>query len=180
MTIDRDDFERELGALLPGLLRFATVLCGGPDPAEEVLQDVAVKAHSRWARIRELDHPQAYLRRMVVNEHLSWRRKWSRLVPQAELREPRVSGPDLADTYADRAELAAELARLPRRQKAVIVLRYFEGLTDAAIAEVLGCGASTVRSHASSGLARLRVQMAPPITTANPRSNDSIEDSRAY
>ncbi|WP_375424533.1 SigE family RNA polymerase sigma factor [uncultured Friedmanniella sp.] len=175
MTVDREAFEQELGALLPGLLRFATVLCGGPDPAEEVLQDVVVKAHARWGRIRDLDHPQAYLRRMIVNEHLSWRRKWSRLVPQAELREPPVSGPDFADTHADRAELVAELARLPRRQQTVLVLRYFEGLTDPEIAEVLGCGASTVRSHASSGLARLRVQMAPPARIPN-----ETEDSRAY
>ena len=81
-------FEEWFAAQLPRLLRFTTVLCGGPDPAEEVLQEVALKAHRRWDTLRDLDHPEAYLRRMIVNEHLSWRRKWARLIPQAELREP--------------------------------------------------------------------------------------------
>jgi DNA-directed RNA polymerase specialized sigma24 family protein len=55
-------FEEWFGAQLPRLVRFTTVLCGGPDPAEEVLQEVALKAHRRWERLRDLDHPEAYLR----------------------------------------------------------------------------------------------------------------------
>lgn len=153
-------FEEWFGAQLPRLLRFTTVLCGGPDPAEEVLQDVAIKAMRRWDTLRDLEHPEAYLRRMIVNEHLSWRRKWARLVPQAELHEPGVSGPSFADRHADRVELAAELGRLPRRQKAVLVLRYLEGLPDTEIAALLGCSASTVRSHAARALAALRVELA--------------------
>jgi RNA polymerase sigma-70 factor (sigma-E family) len=152
-------FEEWFGAQLPRLLRFTTVLCGGPDPAEEVLQDVAIKALRRWDSLKELEYPEAYLRRMIVNEHLSWRRKWSRLVPQAELREPGTPTPDFADQHADRAELAGELDKLPRRQKAVLVLRYFEGLPDAEIAELLGCRPSTVRSHTARALAALRVEL---------------------
>jgi RNA polymerase sigma-70 factor (sigma-E family) len=153
-------FEEWFGAQLPRLLRFATVLCGGPDPAEEVLQEVALKAHRRWGTLRDLDHPEAYLRRMIVNEHLSWRRKWSRLIPQAELREPAAAASHFADQYADRAELLDELNKLPKRQKAVLVRRYYEGLADADIAELLGCAPSTVRSQASRALATLRIEMA--------------------
>ena len=153
-------FEEWFGTQLPRLLRFTTVLCGGPDPAEEVLQDVALKAHRRWDTLKDLDHPEAYLRRMIVNEHLSWRRKWARLVPQAELREPATAGSHFTDQHADRAELLAELNKLPQRQKAVLVLRYFEGLTDADIAELLGCAPSTVRSHMSRALTTLRIEMA--------------------
>ena len=151
-------FEEWFGAQLPRLLRFTTVLCGGPDPAEEVLQEVALKAHRRWDTLRDLDHPEAYLRRMIVNEHLSWRRKWARLIPQAELREPDPAAVGFADQYADRAELVIELNKLPKRQKAVVVLRYYEGLTDTDIAELLGCGMSTVRSHMSRALATLRIE----------------------
>lgn len=144
-------FEEWFGAQLPRLLRFTTVLCGGPDPAEEVLQDVAIKAMRRWDTLQDLEHPEAYLRRMIVNEHLSWRRKWSRLIP------------------------AAELTKLPRRQKAVLVLRYFEGLPDAEIADLLGCSASTVRSHLARALAALRIEL------ADPRSGRrSEEGSRAH
>ena len=168
-------FEEWFGTQLPRLLRFTTVLCGGPDPAEEVLQHVALKALRRWDSLRDLEHPEAYLRRMIINEHLSWRRKWARLMPQAVLREPEPTPAHFADQHADRAELVAELAKLPRRQQAVLVLRYYEGLSDAEIAELLGCGASTVRSHMSRALAALRIEMGDQ-GSATPRE----EGSRAH
>jgi RNA polymerase sigma-70 factor (sigma-E family) len=168
-------FEEWFGAQLPRLVRFTTVLCGGPDPAEEVLQEVALKAHRRWETLRDLDHAEAYLRRMIVNEHLSWRRKWARLIPQAELREPEPSAVHFADQHADRAELVAELNKLPKRQKAVVVLRYYEGLTDTDIAELLGCGTSTVRSHMSRALAALRIEM-----TDREPTTPSEEETRAH
>ncbi len=169
-------FEEWFRPQLPRLVRFATVLCGGPDPAEEVVQEVAIRAHARWDKIARLDHPESYLRRMVVNEHLSWRRKWSRLVPHAELIEPPAGGRGFDDDQADRAQLVQELNKLPRRQKAVLVLRFFEDLPDIEIAELLGCSTGTVRSHASRALAALRIELVDPpripITTE--------EDSRAY
>ena len=168
-------FEEWFGTQLPRLLRFTTVLCGGPDPAEEVLQHVALKALRRWDSLRDLEHPEAYLRRMIVNEHLSWRRKWARLIPQAVLREVEPAQAHFADQHADRAELVAELAKLPKRQQAVLVLRYYEGLSDAEIAELLGCGASTVRSHMSRALAALRIEM-DAHRSATPRE----EGSRAH
>lgn len=169
-------FEAWLTEQLPGLLRFTQVVCGGPDPAEEVVQDVAVKVHARWSRIRGLEHREAYVRRMVVNEHLSWRRKWSRIIPQAEFREPPPTGPGFAEQHADRAALVAELARLPRKQRAALALRYFEGLSDDAIADLLGCRPVTVRSHISRGLATLRVEMKPPAVLVD----DTEEGSHAH
>ncbi len=152
-------FDEWFGARLPALVRFSTVLCGGPDPGEEVLQDVAVKAHKRWDMLRTLDHPEAYLRRMIVNEHLSWRRKWSRLIPYAELTDRPAPESGFADRHAERAALVDELNKLPRRQKAVLVLRYFEGLPDEEIAALLGCARATVRTHAARGLAALRIEL---------------------
>jgi RNA polymerase sigma factor (sigma-70 family) len=141
-----------------------------------VLQDVALKALRHWNRLRDLEHPKAYLRRMIVNEHLSWRRKWARLIPQAELREPGLtSGSHFTDQHADRAELVVELNRLPRQQRAVLVLRYFEGRPDVEIAELLGCSPSTVRSHIARALAALRIEM----TVAEP-DRSSEEGSHAH
>ncbi len=172
------NFEDWLRPLLPRLLRLATVLCGGSDVGEDIVQNVAIKAQARWSRLKGLEHPEAYLRRMVVNEHLSWRRKWSRVVPKAELRDSVLgSTPDFTDQYADRAELLSELGKLPRRQKAVLVLRYFEGLDDAAISAVLGCSTSTVRSHASRALATLRVEMSnPPVSPQCERVSTDFEE----
>lgn len=143
------------------LLRFATVLCGGKHLAEDVVQDVLIKAHHRWDRIEEADNPGAYLRRMVVNEFLSWRRKWARIIPRAEVDLDDGHAPDLADRQADADELLTELGRLPKRQRAVLVLRYYGGLTDAEIAETLGCSPGTVRGYASRALATLRVELTP-------------------
>lgn len=150
-------FDEWLRSGLPPLLRFATVLCGSPHLAEDVVQDVAIKAQKKWDRIGRAEHPDAYVRRMVVNEYLSWRRKWSRYVPLAEIEQD--NSPDHADRTADREELLGELAKLPRRQRAVLVLRYYGGQTDAEIAETLGCSAGTVRAHASRALATLRVEL---------------------
>lgn len=146
---------------LPAVLRFATALCGGRHLAEDVVQEVLLKAHIRWERIEAADNPDAYIRRMVVNEFLSWRRKWARVIPRADVEVPTwVPGAavDHATNHADRDELLAELGKLPRRQRAVLVLRYYGGQSDHEIATTLGCSPSTVRAHASRALATLRVE----------------------
>jgi RNA polymerase sigma-70 factor (sigma-E family) len=149
---------------LTPLLRFATVLCGSGHLAEDVVQDVAIKAQRNWGRIEAATSPDAYLRRMVVNEYLAWRRKWSRYVPRAEI-IPSEQVADHADLTADRDQLLGELAKLPRRQRAVLVLRYYGGLTDHEIAETIGCSDGTVRAHASRALAALRIELkSSPLT----------------
>ncbi|MFG1626183.1 SigE family RNA polymerase sigma factor [Kribbella sp. NPDC049227] len=155
-------FEEWTRSGLPPLLRFATALCGSAHLAEDVVQDVAVKAQRKWSRIEAADNADAYLRRMAVNEYLDWRRKWSRFVPRAEI-IPAEHIADHADRTADRDQLLGELAKLPRRQRAVLVLRYYGGLTDNEIAETIGCSPGTVRAHASRALASLRIEF-----TSNP------------
>jgi RNA polymerase sigma-70 factor (sigma-E family) len=151
-----DDF---VALRLPALLRFAAVLTGDRDLAQDVTQEVLARAHARWSSIERLDAPEQYLRRMITNEFLSWRRRWGRIVPVADVGPPVVAGapPDTATAHADRDALLGQLAQLPRKQQAVLVLRYYEGLRDAEIAELLGCSAGTVRGYASRALASLRV-----------------------
>ena len=153
-------FEEFAAARLPALLRFAVVLTGERGLAEDVVQEVLLRAHQRWRKIGALDAPEHYVRRMIINEYLSWRRRWSRIVPQANPPEPDVVR-DHADTHTEREALRAELDKLPRRQRAVLVLRYYAGLSDSEIAEVLGCTAGTVRGYASRALAALRIDLRP-------------------
>jgi RNA polymerase sigma-70 factor (sigma-E family) len=153
-------FEEFATARLSALMRHALVLAGDRALAEDVVQEVMVRAQARWDRIGRMEQPEAYLRRMIVNEYVSWRRRWARVLPTEQVTPPRPDTPDHATTHADREALRAELARLPRQQRVVLVLRYYEGLSDAEIAEVLNCTAGTVRGYAARALATLRIEAA--------------------
>ena len=141
---------------LPGLLRLAGVLSRDRQTSEDVVQEVLFRASKRWDQIGEAGAPDAYVRRMVVNEYLSWRRKWARIIPHAVIDTGAVT-PDHAQELTERDEMAARLQALPARQRAVLVLRYYEGLSDEQTADVLDCSHGAVRTAASRALASLRV-----------------------
>jgi RNA polymerase sigma-70 factor (sigma-E family) len=168
-------FEEFAAARLPALLRFAGVLTGDRALAEDVVQEVLIRAHARWRKIGCLDRPEVYIRRMIVNEFISWRRRTWRLVPSGTSADLDVRlAPDHALGHAERDALLAELAKLPRRQRAVLALRYYEGLSNVEIAEVLGCKVGTVGGYVSRALATLRIELAP-----EPRQpSDFIEEGR--
>jgi RNA polymerase sigma-70 factor (sigma-E family) len=159
------EFEEFARSRLPALVRFTAALCADAALAEDVVQEVLIRVHAGWPRIRELDAPEAYVRRALVNEYLSWRRKWARIIPHAVLPGAERMLPDHADQQASRSELAAQLASLPARQRAVLVMRYYGGLSDAEVARTLGCRPATVRAYAARGLAALRVEMTEPEMT---------------
>lgn len=149
-------FEEFTAARLPALLRYATVLCGDRAEADDVVQEALTKALVKWGRIGGLEEPYAYVRTMVTNEFLSRnRRRRFRLVPLGQHDRP---APPPADP-SHRGELWSRLAELPRQQRVVLVLRYYEDLSDDEIAEVLGCRSGTVRGYASRALATLRVEL---------------------
>lgn len=155
-------FEDYVSARLPALLRYAAVLTGDRDLAEDLVQDVLVRAHSRWRRIAATEEPDRYVHRMIINAHLSWRRRWStRRVLLVDAPATAGAGGDPADR-PDHDELWQRLARLPRQQRAVLVLRYYEELSVAETAAVLGCSAGAVRAYASRALATLRVDSDVP------------------
>jgi RNA polymerase sigma-70 factor (sigma-E family) len=156
-------FEEFAMARLPSLLRYAVVLTGDHDLAQDVVQEVLARAQVRWRRISESESPEAYVRRMVLNEYLSWRRTWAarnvhavgeRLV---SLDDARGGVDDHAQGVVDADELWHRLATLGRKQRAVLVLRYYEQMEDSVIADLLGCSPATVRSQASKALKRLRL-----------------------
>jgi RNA polymerase sigma-70 factor (sigma-E family) len=150
-------FEEYVAVRLPALLRYALMLTGDPHLAEDVVQDAMVRAHGHWDRIERADSPDRYVRKMVTNAFLGARRGgwFRRAVPVADVPEVPVVG-DHAEARATRDELWARLAQLPARQRAAVVLRYYEDLPDNAIADVLGCAVGTVRSLISRALDVLR------------------------
>jgi RNA polymerase sigma-70 factor (sigma-E family) len=153
------DFEEFLREQLPSLVRFAGVLTGDAHLAQDLTQDALVRAHARWSRIGRMDRPDLYLRRMITNGYLSWRRLWSvrsiRPVADAE-KLSKATSPDPAVALAEQDRLAILLATLSRHRRAVLVLRFYEGRSDADIAAILGCAEGTVRSQVSRALAQLR------------------------
>jgi RNA polymerase sigma-70 factor (sigma-E family) len=151
-----DDFVLARGA---SLIRFGYVLTGDHHLAEDIVQEVLARMHRRWSRIDELEQPEAYIRKAIVREYLSWRRRRSSTETATAVDALVGSVPDTSHQHAMRDELWRLLATLPRAQRAVLVLRFFEDLPDSRIAQVLGCSETTVRVHASRGLARLRGAM---------------------
>ncbi|HZE49814.1 MAG TPA: SigE family RNA polymerase sigma factor [Jatrophihabitantaceae bacterium] len=156
-------FETYVEQRRQSLFRFAVVLCGEPVLAEDIVTDVLGRAYEQWDRVGAADNVHAYVRRMIVNEYIGWWRRLKRTTPVAE--PELAAAPDHADHHAERAAVVAELAKLPRKQRAVLVLRFYEGMSDDEVAQVLGCRPSTVRSNASRALANLRIGMTELTTT---------------
>jgi RNA polymerase sigma-70 factor (sigma-E family) len=137
------------------LLRTAYLLTQDWALAEDLLQSSLVKAWSAWLRID--GDPEPYVRRILVNTHNSWwRRRWRTELPSGELPEPPPAA-DAQGALDERDQLWAALRRLPDRQRTVLVLRYFEDLSEAEIADTMGCSLGTVKSQASRALAKLRL-----------------------
>ncbi|MGH3153666.1 MAG: SigE family RNA polymerase sigma factor [Streptosporangiaceae bacterium] len=153
-----EDFKTFAASRWPGLVRLAFGLTGDRWLAEDIAQIALARAYVAWRRVSRADDPDAYVRRILVNA--SNRRFCRRRVTEqpGELPETPVASP--ADLIGERAALLAALHQLPPRQRAVIVLRYWEDLTDAQIAAALGCTPGTVRSQLSRALAKLRLDPA--------------------
>ncbi|GAA1372445.1 SigE family RNA polymerase sigma factor [Catellatospora chokoriensis] len=149
-----DTFAEFVATRSPRLLRTAYLLTHDWGQAEDLLQTSLVKAWGAWRRI-DAD-PEPYVRRILVNTYATWwRRRWRGEQPTAVLPEPAGSDPHLGVDARD--EVWRALGRLPRRQRAVLVLRYFEDLSEAQIAEAMGVSVGTVKSQAAKALARLRL-----------------------
>lgn len=143
----------------PALLRTAYLLTGSGSAAEELVQDVLVRLYPKWERVEEADVPLAYVRRSLANAYVNHQRRAARReYAYADVPE-RIDERDAVGQLADRDELWNRLAVLPERQRAAIVLRFYEDLSDDDAALALGCRVGTVRSLISRGLATLRTAM---------------------
>ena len=153
---DEADYEAFYVSEWPRLFRLTYAISGDVGRAEDAVQSAMAKAYSSWRRVRSADHPEAYVRRMAVNEVLSDRRRgWWKAERAGHV--PDTGGAGSAEQHVvDRAELWEALIRLAPRQRAVLVLRYYEDLSEQRIAEILGCSQGTVKSQASDALATLR------------------------
>jgi RNA polymerase sigma-70 factor (sigma-E family) len=136
------------------LIRFAHAVCGDRALAEDLVQEAMAKLVRRFGERIDVEHPEAYVRRVIVREFLQWRRRRTvSEVPGLLSDTPDVAGGPEPD---QREVMWRFLAGLPRRQRAVLVLGYYEDLSDAEIADLMGCSASTVRSQRARALAKLK------------------------
>jgi RNA polymerase sigma-70 factor (sigma-E family) len=159
------DFDEFVAARSTGLLRTAYLLTHDHALAEDLLQTALAKAWFSWSRIH--GDPEPYVRRILVNTFSSWwRRKWNGEHAYADLPE----APAASDGTDDRHDLWTAMGRLPRRQRAVIVLRFVEDLSEAETARLLGIAPGTVKSQTSKALAKLRIDPALARTTTKDRS----------
>lgn len=156
----QEEFDAFVAARSTALLRTAVLLTRDVGLAEDLVQTALAKTWFAWGRIEVT--PEAYTRRVLVNTYASWwRRKWNGEHPTEEL--PESGGLRHGADHRrvdDRTDLWTALGRLPKRQRAVVVLRYYEDLSERETAEVLGCSVGTVKSQASKALAKLRVDPA--------------------
>jgi RNA polymerase sigma-70 factor (sigma-E family) len=155
------DFAEFVLTRTPALLRFAFLLTGDEHLAEDLTQEALVRVHRRWSRIHSSDGPEPYTRKAILRQYLSWRRlRRSAEIPQ-ELLPDRPHPDHPVEQVVERDVMWSVLATLPRAQRAVLVLRYYEDLPDADIASLLDCTPATVRVHAFKALKRLRTILFP-------------------
>ncbi|GAA2329266.1 SigE family RNA polymerase sigma factor [Dactylosporangium salmoneum] len=142
-------------ARLPALHRLAFVLSGDSHRADDIVQQTITNLYVKWSRVRTVDHLDRYVRSMLVNAFLDEKRlAWARVRLFAE--PPDAVAPDGGDEAEDRTLLRTALTQVPRRQRAVLVLRFYYDLPIDEVAKVLGVSSGTVKSQTSHGLAALR------------------------
>lgn len=160
---DGDDLERYVRAREPVLRRTAFLLCGDWHQADDVVQAALVRVYTKWRRVQAANDRDAYVRAVLVRcwiderRRARWRREWSVEGPV----ESRSAAPPADDGLADRVELLRLLGAMPPRQRACLVLRYWEDRSVEQTAELLACTPATVRSQTSRALRRMRGLLAP-------------------
>jgi RNA polymerase sigma-70 factor (sigma-E family) len=172
----RAEFEAFAANHVDGLLRSAYLMAGDRGEAEDLVQECMLRIARKWPRVRSMQHPGAYARRVLFSLILDGGR--TRRRRRTELREALacsdgVAGEDLLAVRAEqRLDLVQALSGLPARQRAVLVLRYFADLPESEVAEIIGCAPGTVKSSAARGLTRLREVLdstPPPLVDDSPR-----------
>ncbi len=151
-------FDEWATARVPALLRFGYLVTGSTDAAEDAVQTALAQALASWDRVSGAGDPERYVRRMIANAHVSgWRAFGRRVSPVAEVRGG--SEPDVSETLARHDAVWRVCRALPERQRAAVVLRFYEDLDYPEIAATLDCAEATVRSYVHRALAALRSEL---------------------
>ncbi|RJL30508.1 SigE family RNA polymerase sigma factor [Bailinhaonella thermotolerans] len=150
---DDPRFDAFVAERADALLRYGYVLTGNPHDAADLTQEALVRLHRAWPRVERKQDPESYTRMIMSRLHISiWRKRRRESLAWDP---PDLAYEDALPTGVER-DLWEALRGLPRKQRAVLVLRYYEDLSDAEIAALLGVSQGTVRSHAFHGLSKLR------------------------
>jgi RNA polymerase sigma-70 factor (sigma-E family) len=161
------DFGEFVEASLPGLLRYGHALTGNPHDAADLVQTVLEKIGSRWTHVqRKTGDPLAYIRRSMANAHIS---RWRRIRRENLVADMPDSRPFSPPDPFEHEPLWQALRNLPPRQRAVVVLRYYEGLSEVEIAAALRISTGTVKSQASKAIASLRTKLTLPVQDSEGR-----------
>jgi RNA polymerase sigma-70 factor (sigma-E family) len=157
-AIGDPSFDDWVEARVAGLLRFAYLVTGSQHSAEDAVQSALTRACEKWSRVRRTTDPDAYVRRMVVNAHVTaWRRSGRRELTVAEVRDAETV--DHAEGIATGDAVWRVCGTLPPQQRAAVVLRYYEDLEYAEIGTILGVAQATARSHVHRALAAMRAEL---------------------
>jgi RNA polymerase sigma-70 factor (sigma-E family) len=168
------EFEQFVHDRAPALLRVAFLLTGDPHAAEDLLQVALAKTFVAWRGLRHRQAADAYMRRVLVNTQTSqWRRRRVRETLMPTL--PERAGRDRYADVDERDRLWRTVAALPRRPRAVVVLRFYEDLSEAEVAVTLGISAGTVKRHTSRALDQLRARCLPRTAEPTRAASDAKE-----
>ena len=152
MSRPEEDYREFVGSRAASLHRTAFVLCGDWQLADDLVQETFVHVYRHWRRVQRADNQNAYVKRILINE---FNRHWQRyggLPVRADTDHPDVAVPDVSDEVVNRADLLRALLTLPARQRATVVLRYLEGMSERETAAVMRCSAGTVKSQTARAL----------------------------
>lgn len=178
-TTQAEVFSDFVAARSPSLLRTAYLLVGDRGLAHDLLQEALTRTWASWGRIKEPHKAEAYARKALTHTAISWyrRRSWSSERPSELLPDSAVPGREdgLADGVAQQELLWQALQDLPPRQRAAVVCRFYDDLSEAETARVMGCAVGTVKSQVNAALTKLRAAL-PDLDTALPTSSPSFQE----
>jgi RNA polymerase sigma-70 factor (sigma-E family) len=155
------EFAELVEARSTALLRLAYAVVGDHQLAQDLLQEALVKVYVAWPRLRDASAAEAYARRTIVTTAISWRRRRSFHEPPTEVVPDSAGDADQSDRLATHDVLWEQVRRLPPRQRTALVLRYYEDLSEAETADLMGCSTGTVKSQLSAALSKLRERVGP-------------------
>jgi RNA polymerase sigma-70 factor (sigma-E family) len=153
---DDEEFVAFVRAHGRALARTATLIAGDRVAGEDLLQTALAQTYARWRGKRDIVDLDQYVRVVLVRAHISWRRRLSSTERPLDVAPDDAASPDIADRMVDRGVLLGALRQLPPKQRATLVLRFFDDLSEADTAKALGCSPGSVKQHSTRGLAKLR------------------------